>query len=172
MDFKKTKNYFSELIIINLFVFFLVGCSEKEKSNTENTFYIELINFTKDSLKQKVSESIFGKVAYYNKDKLVILSLNYVTEDFPNMHYFKNAEELISDIKPGTKKIKIEFGGEYTVDSISYSLQKFIYKNNLWLKTSDMGFIKGTTTYKKAKQFSINEFAKQIVNNTVIYTYN
>lgn len=172
MDYRKILKPLTVLVLTVFISIVNTGCSEKEKSNTENTFYIELVNFTNDSLKKKVSGDIFGKVAYYKNKKLEILSLNYVTEDYPDMHYFQNAEGLGKDIKPETKKIRIEFRGEYTIDSISYSLQKFIYSNKQWIKTSDMGFIKGTTTYKKAKEYAINEFGKQIVYNTVVYTYN
>ena len=40
------------------------------------------------------------------------------------------------------------------------------------LNESPLIFIKGTTTYKKAKEFAIKEFGKQIINNTVLYSYN
>ncbi len=163
--------YFTGLIITCTLLFF-AGCSGKEKSNIENTYYIELDNFTNDSLKQSVAENIFGKVSYYKNKELKILSLNYVTEDYPDMHYFQNAEVLKEDIKPGTKKVKITFGGEFTVDSISYSLQKFRYSNNAWNKVSDMGFIKERNSYKKSSRFAILDFGVQIVNNTVVYTYN
>ena len=172
MDYKKRIKLFTVLALTGLICIIITGCSDTEKSNADNTFYIELVNFTNDSLKKKVSEDIFGKVSYYKNKKIEILSLNYVTEDYPDMHYFKNTEGLGQDIKTNTKKIRIECRGGYTVDSISYSLQKFIYSNKQWVKISDMGFIKGTTTYKKAKEYAINEFAKQIVNNTVVYTYN
>jgi hypothetical protein len=169
MGFKKSYKYFTGLMAISSILFFVNGCSEEKKNNTENTYYVELVNFTKDSLKQAVSNNLFGKVAYYKNKKLEILSLNYVTEDYPDMHYFYNAEELRKEeIEPETKKIRIEFGGEYTVDSISYSLQKFRYRNNQWFKTSDMGFITARNSYKN---FIIQEFATQIMNNTVLYTY-
>lgn len=172
MDFKKIYKDVRILVLISFSLLFINSCTNKEKSDIDNTYYIELVNFTKDSLKQNISENIFGKVAYYKKDKLQILSLNYVTDEYPNMHYFKNAQELGKELQPGTKKIRIEFSGEYTIDSISYSLQKFTYRDNEWVKTSDMGFIKATTTYFKAKQFAIKEFSKQIVNTAVAYTYN
>ncbi len=160
------------LIFTILILFFFIGCLNKIKKKLDNTYYIELINFTKDSLKQSVLENILGKVAYYKDSKLIILSLNYLTEDHLDMHYFRSVEEIKKETIQNTKKIRIEFGGAYTPDSITYSLQKFIYKNKNWKKTSDMGFIKGTTTYVRAKQFAIKEFTKQIINNIVLYSYN
>lgn len=159
-----------------LFIFLLItiisiSCLNNKKSKTD-TFYIELVNFSNDSLKNQVSKSIFGKVSFYQNNKLVILSANYITDNFPDMHLYKNTESLDKKIKPGTKKIKVVFGEIYTVDSIRYALQKYTYNENKWIKTSDLGFIKGTTTYKKAKEFAIKEFGKQIVNNIVVYTYN
>lgn len=171
MVFKSKYNFKLWLLIFGFTTIISIGCSSSEKAKTD-IFYVDLVNFNNDSLKNQVSESIFDKVSFYQNKKLEILSANYVTEDFPDMHYFKNAQTLDNNIQPGTKKIKVEFGGNYTIDSIRYSLQKYIYSDNKWIKTSDMGFIKGTTTYKKAKEFAIKEFGKQIVNNIVVYTYN
>ena len=88
------------------------------------------------------------------------------------MHFYKNAAELQKEIEPETKKIRVEFGGIFTNDSIKYSLQKFVYRDKQWKKTSDMGFIKATNTYYRAKQFAVDQFGNQILNNTVTYTYN
>jgi len=169
MDFKKSPLLFTALTVI---IIVFASCSEQEKSNTENTYYVDLVNFNNDSLKQNVSEKIFGKVSFYRNNKLEIVSVNYITEDFPQMHYFKNAAELGTEIKPETKKIRMEFGGIFTRDSITYSLQKFVYRDKQWIKTSDMGFIKATNTTYRTKQFAIDQFGKQILNETVVYTYN
>ncbi|MEO6540432.1 MAG: hypothetical protein ABIN74_05555 [Ferruginibacter sp.] len=168
MDFKKLHRYFTGLMIISFILLFIHGCSGENKNNIDNTYYIELVNFPKDSLKQAVSDKLFGKVAFYKNQKLEILSLNYVTDDYQDMHYFDNAQGLGNEIAPETKKIKIEFGEEYTVDTISYSLQKLRYRNNQWVKTSDMGFLKAGTDYKNS---IIEELARQIMYNTVLYTY-
>jgi len=80
--------------------------------------------------------------------------------------------ELGNEIKPETKKIRIEFGGKFTNDSITYSLQKFLYRGKQWKKTSDMGFIKGTNTYYRAKMFAVDQYGTQILNNVVLYSYN
>ncbi len=156
------------LLIIVVVTFF--GCSGNKKSNTSNTYYVEIINFN-DSLKQYIAENLFGKVSYYKKGKLEIVSLNYITDDFPDMHYFKSitGNKMVDQ---NTKKINIEFIGNYSVDSIRYSLKKYDYRNNQWIKISDMSFIKATTTYRKAKEFAIREFGNQIINNTVLYSYN
>ena len=119
-----------------------------------------------------LQKEIFGKVSYYQNNKLEILSLNYLTDDFPQMHYYKNAAELGADIKPETRKIRVEFGGIFTNDSITYSLQKFVYRDKQWKKTSDMGFMKATNTHYREKQFAVDQFGKQILNNVVTYTYN
>jgi hypothetical protein len=169
MDFKKSYLFFSAFAVI---VLFFVSCSDQDKSNTDNTYYIELVNFNNDSLKQNVSEKIFGKVSFYRNDKQEIVSANYITEEFSKMHFYKNAEELGKEIKPETKKIRVEFDGKFTNDSITYSLQKFIYRDKNWIKTSDMGFIKGVNTYNRARQFAVDQFGKQILNNIVTYTYN
>ncbi len=168
MDFKRSTLFFTVFIAFVLFA----GCADQEKSNIDNTYYVELVNFNHDSLKQSVSEKLFGKVSYYKNNELQIVSVNYMTDYYPDMHFYKNATELKNKIKPETKKIRIEFGGIFTRDSIEYSLQKFIYRDDQWIKTSDMGFIKATNTYSRTKEFAVDQFGKQILNNTVTYTYN
>ena len=169
MDFKRLPVFFTALIAV--FIFF-AACSDTEKMNTDNTYYIELVNFNHDSLKQNVSQKLFGKASYYKDNKLEIISLNYLTEDSPTMHFYKNAAELEKEIKPETRKIRIEFGGIFTRDSIKYSLQKFIFRDKQWKKTSDMGFLTANNTYYKTRQFAIDQFGTEILNNTVLYTYN
>jgi hypothetical protein len=170
MDFNK----FSKGLIITSFTFILfTSCTDykKDKSNTDNTFYIELINFTHDSLKETLTKNIFGKASYYQNNKLQILSVNYLTDNLPEMHYFINAEVLKKDIQTNTKKIKIEFKGTYSLDSINYSLQKFNYNNKKWIKISDMGFIKGYSTLTRPENI-MKEFVDQIIKNTIEYSYN
>lgn len=171
MDFNKLYNFFTGLFITGFTVLLFISCSDKEKGNTGNTFYIDLVNFTNDSLEQIVAENIFGKVSYYKNNKLEILSLNYVTEDFPEMHYFKNAEILEKNVMDDTRKIRIEFKGNFSLDSIKYSLQKYKYKNKQWVKTSDMGEIRDTKKFVQPENI-INEFVRLIVLNTVEYSYN
>lgn len=171
MDFKRFQFIFAGFIFTCFTVVLFIGCSDKEKTNTDNTYYIDLVNFTNDSLKQHVSDNIFGKVAYYKNNKLEILSLNYLTEDFPDMHYFKNAEILENDIVDDTKKIRIEFKGNFSLDSIEYSLQKFKYNNKQWVKISDMGVIRDTKKFVRPENI-ISEYVRLIVLNTVDYSYN
>ena len=104
MDFKK---FFFLFSLVAVFLFF-IGCLEQQKSNTENTYYVDLVNFNNDSLKQNLSEKFFGKVSFYRNDKLEILSVNYVTENFTKMHFFKNAAELEKKIGLNVPADKIE----------------------------------------------------------------
>lgn len=171
MGFKKNFNSLVCLIIIIIAIFFLTSCSDKEKEKITNTFYVELMNFKEDSIRQNVSRNIFGKVSFYRNSKLEILSMNYVTDEFPEMHYFRNIEELKKEINEGVRKIRVEYAAGSTLDSIRFSLQKFIYHNKQWVKTSDMGFIKITSTYKEMSNI-INDYGTQVVNNIVLYSYN
>lgn len=168
MDFKKIMVPF---IVLSCIIFF-TACNEKGKNNVDNTFYVELVNFSKDSLKQKLSQSLFGKVSYFQNGQLKIISVNYITEDLPDMHYFMQVSSGEKNIKENSKKIRMEFTGNYTADSISYSLQKYVYTNNAWKKYSDMGVVKATNSYHKAKEFAIDEYGKQLVNSIVLYSYN
>lgn len=166
MDFKKL------LFPIVLSCFLFTACNESSKANTDNTFYVELVNFSNDSLKQKLSQDLFGKVSYYQNGHLKIISVNYITEEHPDMHYFMQSSIDDKNIKANSKKIRVEFTGNYTADSISYSLQKYVYTNNAWKKYSDMGILKATNSYQKAKEFAIDEYGKQLVNSVVLYSYN
>lgn len=169
MDFKRSC-IFSICLFIT--IFFLASCSDQKKSNIENTYYVEMVNFNHDSLKQNVSEKIFGKASFYKGNEVEIVSVNYLTEFPDDIHFYKNAAELNTDIKPETKKIRLEFGGVFTRDSITYSLQKFIYRDKQWKKTSDMGFIKASNTTIRTREFAVNQYGKQIMNDLVLYTYN
>ncbi|MBK8522581.1 MAG: hypothetical protein WAT20_06595 [Ferruginibacter sp.] len=169
MDFKKSYLFLSALVAV---ILFFESCSDQKKNNIDNTYYIELVNFNHDSLKNDVSAKLFGKASFYKNKELQILSVNYLTEDYPDIHFYKNASELTNEIKPETKKIRIEFGGVFTLDSIKYSLQKFVYRDKQWKKTSDMGFITAINTYFKTSQYTVDQFGKEILYNTITYTYN
>lgn len=168
MDFKKLK---SLSVYITVVLLFMTGCDQKEKTNTNNTFYIELVNFNNDSLKQSISEKLFGKVSFYKNNKLEILSENYLTEDYPDMHFIKNAEELTKDIKPETKKIKVTFTGNYSPDSIKYSMKKYIYRDKQWKQTYDLGIVTANNTHFRTRQFAIDQYGKQLSSSIIAYTY-
>lgn len=159
------------LLLIGFGLFFLSGCSEKENATPENTFYIELLNFKKDSLQKNISDGLFGKVAYKKDNKLNIISVNYMVDDFENMHFLRNAAELGKEIENGTQKLSIEFIGDYTIDSITYSIRKYVYDSKQWVNTARLDSVKAITTYQKAKEFAVKEFGKQIVTNAATFTY-
>lgn len=168
MDYRRSSFLFIGLIAA---VIFFAGCTDQEKNNTTNTYYIELVNFNHDSLKKSISEKLFGKASFYKNSKLEIVSVNYIT-DFPDdIHFYKNVTELGNEIEPETKKVRLEFGGVFTNDSILYSLQKFVYRDRQWKKTSDMGSIKAFTN-AKTNYYMIDDFSKEMLTNTVEYTYN
>lgn len=171
MDFKKYNSQLRRFGVLFLITLFITHCSENKKTNTD-TFYVELVNFQNDTLRKQVAESIFGKVSFYKNNKLEILSANYVTEDFPDMHAFRDIALLDKKIKAGTRKIVVKSDGYFTLDSIEYALQKYAFKEEKWVKTSDMGVIKSINTQWHTKELAIEEFKKQIVNNIVEYTYN
>lgn len=165
----KTTGY-KYFLCCGIFLCQIIGCAEKKDINSSNIFYLELINFS-DSLSQYISSNTFGKATFHKNNKLEIISVNYITEIYPDMHFLKNIPGDKKEIKEDAKKIRIELIQQYSVDSIRYSLQKFIYRNKQWNKISDMGVLKGFTTYKKAKEFYISELGNQIIDNTVAYTY-
>ena len=56
MDFKSSIRFLSYFAIV---IIVFVSCSDRVKSNTNNTFYVELVNFNHDSLKRNVAERDF-----------------------------------------------------------------------------------------------------------------
>ena len=169
MDFKLSTKKAYPVIWVLLVLLTISGCSENSKT-AQNTFYIELINFN-DSLRNYISANSFGKVVFYKNNQLEILSQNFITEEYQGMHYLEAIPSDDKNIKTGEKKIRVEFVGNYSVDSIRYSLQKYKFTDRKWSKISDLGVLKAVTTFKKAKQFSINEFGKQIVSTVATYTF-
>lgn len=170
MDYKGFKINKVRIVVFFLVSIIFFSCTQKEKSDRSNTYFIEFVNFN-DSLKQYIEKDIIGKVSYHKDKQLNILSANYVTTEYPDIHYFNNFDDIGKKVKPGLKKIRIELIGNYTVDSINYSLQKHIFKNKQWEKISDIGVLKLNTTYKKSKVFNIKEFVVPMVKNLVEYTY-
>ena len=172
MDYKNLRKYLTVLGFIAILSGFIFGCSDSQKDKTGETIYIDLVNFNDDSLKASVSEKIIGKVSFYRNNDIEVISENYVMEEFEKMHFFKNIDIVGKDIKPGTRKIRVEFGGKYTVDSVSVSLQKYTYETDKWVKKSDMGFVKSMLTYSKDKLFGYRYHGEQIANLIVSYSYN
>ena len=121
---------------------FITSCSDQQKENNDNTFYIKYI-CTNDTLLDLLKKATSGKAVYFDNEKnLQIVPLNYITEDHPNTHYLKVNEELPA--KPVFNSIKYEiiFNESMINDSIAYSLKKYIYSEKGWQNKSDMGIIK------------------------------
>ncbi len=154
-------------------ILFLSGCTDKNNRSNGNIYYIEVVNCS-DSLKNNLFSNITGKTSFIKNKQLQIFSLNYLTEDQPGMHFYKNIKDVEKELKEGSQKIKIEFSGNFTNDSTYYSLQKFTYNNNQWKKISDIGFIRAITQNRRSKKndwFDYNELSQQIVNNTAASTH-
>lgn len=168
MDYRNVMKI--SIIIICSGVILFNSCSDNIRSDKPTNYYLEFVNFN-DSLERYISSNILGKVAFYKNNKIEVISTNYITDLTSEMHYFKSINEVDGEVTLGTKKIRIEFFGDYNIDSIKYSLQKYNYKNSGWSKISDLGTLKGFTTYKRAKEFAIKEFGNQIIKNIAAYTY-
>lgn len=169
MDYRN----FSKIKICLFFfcILIITSCnSDKSEDKFGEIYYVELLNFN-DSLKDNIASNIFGKVTYFKNGKLQLISINFVTEKYPDMHTFKSIDLVGKKIIAGTKKIQLEFKGEYTIDSIKFSMQKFSYDNDNWKKISDMGILSANTTYKRAKMNAIEEFSIQIAKNIAHYSY-
>jgi len=74
MAYRRNRFFIKSVLLTCIIGLFLFGCSDKEKDNLSNTYYVELINFP-DSLKNIVS-SISGKASINKNGKIEVLSLN------------------------------------------------------------------------------------------------
>ncbi|MEP7163094.1 MAG: hypothetical protein ABI741_00290 [Ferruginibacter sp.] len=129
-------------LIFVLFFSIILSCTNTEKYNITNTFYINYI-CKNDSLLNILKSATSGKAAYFdNEKKLQVVSLNYVTEEHPKTHYLKVSEELPVKPELNTIKYEISFNESMLNDSIAYSLKKFIYSKEGWQNKSEMGIIK------------------------------
>jgi hypothetical protein len=170
MDYKKI---IRNMFIILFTAIMLYGCSRKEKMNIDNTYYVEITNCP-DSVKKPLMAAIAGKTSYYKNRKLQIMSMNYVTEDYPDMHYFNDIAAIGEPVKKGTRKIVIQFKGNYTVDSTFYSVKKFRFRNGSWAMTSDMGYFRvypEDMNRNGADKFLQQELNEKIIQNVVMNTY-
>jgi hypothetical protein len=102
------------------------------------------------------------------------MSVNYVTEDYPDMHYFDDIAAIPKPVKNDTRKILIQFEGNYTVDSTSYSLRRYKYKNGEWVMFSNMGSFRVYPEDMRRKgtdKFLQQELNEKVIQNVVLNTY-
>jgi hypothetical protein len=165
------KRYYSIVSAAVLFLWCICGCSQKKRATVYNTFYVQYVNLAADSFTTALASKTFGKVSFYKDGKLEVLSQNYLTEDYPQMHFYADAAELGDMVTDGARKIRIEFKGVFSLDSVEYSMQKYQYSARGWKKISDMGDFKLRKKFVQPKNI-IADYVQEIVNNLVEYTYN
>ena len=174
MDYELYKRKLKTAILYFAAILFFAGCNGNDKNKTEqNTYYVEVVNCN-DSLKHSLLSDITGKTSYMKNNKMEIFSLNYLTEYYPDMHYYKEAPENNNNIKEGEKKIRVEFSGNLTVDSTFYSIQRFKFSEKQWIKISDMGFIRASSTRigaKKTDKFGYLELIRLVIYNVAASTH-
>jgi hypothetical protein len=162
----------NKIFLIFLFLIFF-GCNN-EKNDSSNTFYVDY-TCKNDTLLKVLNNATTGKASYFDNEKeLQIVSLNYVTEDHPNTHYFKISDEL--PVKPELNTIKYEiiFNDSMINDSIAYSLKKYVYLNNGWQTKSLMGTFKVfnyTTDLDKRLKVINKNVASSVLKTIVSDTY-
>jgi len=161
-------------IIAFLFVLISVsGCTNKQDKKDKDTYYVEFTNCN-DSLLYLLNTEVNGKVSFYKDNRLNILSLNYLTGNYPDMHFYRSAVELPAAVPDGTKKIKVDFAGNLTNDSTYYSIQRFLFDKKEWKKVSDLGMIQAITRIprtKKTDPFNYMDLSRQVIEYTASSTY-
>ena len=164
MDF--SKGVTRSLLLCLLATAVINSCSGN-KERKAIVFYIEPIGF-EDSLNTIISKGIIGKAAFYKDNKLQIISQNFLTEEYPGMHYLDGLPAGERGIEEGSRKIRAEVTGVPSHNLVLYSLQKYVYKSGKWVKISDMGVMKATSNEKTVY---FRDLGKQIINMIVTYTF-
>ena len=146
MDYKKM---ICRLYTVLGVIIFSPGCNDAGKDKTKGVnYYVEIMNGP-DSVKNALSERIFGKVSYYDSSHLTLVSKNFLTDDFPAYHAYEPVSSLPKDMQRGMKKVTVEFAGNFLVDSTYYAVRMFSYSKDKWSKVSDIGFIKAEPRYNE-----------------------
>jgi hypothetical protein len=141
------------------------GCNNNN-SNFSNTFYVDYV-IKNDTLLNMLKSATSGKVSYYdNNKKLQIVSLNYLTEQHPNSHYFKVTEELPKNPDENTVKYEIIFNDSMNNDSIAYSLKKYIYSKSGWKSKPGLGIIK-VFDYTSDRDKKLRIIKRNVVTNVL-----
>lgn len=119
----------------------IAACREKSV-NPGNIFYIDY-KTANDSFLTSLKKVTSGKVGYHdNEKKLQIVSADYLTEDHPDIHYFKVMDEMPAKPEINTIQYNISFNGSMINDSIAYTVTKMIYNGKSWQEKSMLGTIK------------------------------
>lgn len=163
------------IILVSLAMLLLYSCENRSRKNNGNIFYIDYIT-DNDTLLSALKKSTSGKASYFdNSSELLIVPVNYLTEEHPNTHYFKLPEELNND-KPALNDIKYQltFNGSRINDSIAYDVKKFIYTKDGWTIKSEMGVIKifnYLADYDKKLKIISSNIATTVIKTIAADTY-
>lgn len=120
----------ASMVSVRNIIFCIVAvcfCSCDGKTKTNNRYHIELINFN-DRLKNIVSTGITGKASFYNNNKLEIISSNFITEDYPDIHYYEYINKRNSIKEPGSIKNLREYAQNDYADQIIKTFVKYTYE--------------------------------------------
>jgi len=168
MEFRKGLIFTCFLVLL-----IICGCGNKHDNKDKDTYYVEFTNCN-DSLLSLLNKEMNGKFSFYKDNRLNILSLNYLTTNQPDMHFYKTMGELPPSVQDGTKKIKVDFSGNLTNDSTYYSIQRYRYENKEWKKVSDLGMIQAITRIprtKKSDPFNYMDLCRQVIEYAASSTY-
>ena len=130
----------TRLLVLLLVIF--ISCKYSKKINRENSFYIKY-NTTDTVLKNKLIFTSRNKVSYFDEGAKLfrIIPINYITNDFDDMHYFFTEDQLINKIEEGVIMYDIDIKENARYDSTAFSVKKLVYSNDSWKPRSDMGWI-------------------------------
>lgn len=137
MDYNMKKAGY--LVIIAMI--YIAGCKEKS-INTGNIFYVDY-KTANDSFMTSLKKVTSGKVGYHDNEKrLQIVSADYLTEDHPDIHYFRVMDEMPINPEVNTIRYDVSFNGSMINDSIAYTVTKMIFNGKNWQEKSLLGTIK------------------------------
>lgn len=128
--------------LLVLLIVTFISCKHSTNLNRENSFYIKY-NTIDTVLKNELIFTSRNKVSYFDEDANLfrIISINYKTNDFEDMHYFFTEDQMTSEIEEGMIMYEIDIKDNARYDSTSFSVKKLVYSKKSWTPRSNMGWI-------------------------------
>lgn len=132
-----------KIYFLILSLFFIFSCNSNDDTEAKKIFYFDFIT-NDDSLKSFLIQKTYSKIIYMDKAAKVfrVVPASYATnknaDEIRIFHISEAPKEFLNNIN----KLEISINNNMNIDSVSYSVRKFIFLNEKWNFKSDLGTIK------------------------------
>ena len=131
-----------KIFILIFSIFFLLSCNSNDNKESKNIFYFDFIT-EDDSLNSFLIQKTYSKVIYMDNEAKVfrVVPSSYATNKNEKEMRIFHISEAPKDLKNKMNKLEIKINNNMNIDSVSYSVRKFIFLNDKWNFKSDLGTI-------------------------------